>query len=69
MYENYATIPLKNLIEYPIKISNEGFKLAQPTKDYFKHSLEPMFMWHEYSSKVLGELKNNLDDGVVRLKN
>ena len=27
-----------------------------------------MFMWHEYSSKVLGELKNDLDDGVVRLE-
>lgn len=68
LYENFASIPLKNLIEYPIMISNEGFKLAQPTKDYFKHSLEPMFMWHDYSSKVLSELKNNLDEGIVRLE-
>ena len=42
VYERYASLPLDKLLEYPIKISKEGFKLTQPTKDYFIHSLKPM---------------------------
>ena len=56
------------LMEYPINIAKEGFTLTQPTKDYFIHSLEPMFMWHENSKIVLSEIGKDLDSGVVKLE-
>lgn len=67
LYKNYASLPLKKLLEFPINIAKNGFKLTQPTKDYFKHSLEPMFMWHEYSKIILKNVSNNLDNGIVKL--
>ena len=68
IYERYASLPLDKLLEYPIKIAKDGFKLTQPTKDYFLHSLEPMFMWHEYSKDVLNNVYKDLDNGIVKLE-
>ena len=68
IYERYASLPLDKLLEYPIKIAKDGFKLTQPTKDYFLHSLEPMFMWHEYSKEVLNDVYKDLDSGIVKLE-
>ena len=67
VYDRYASLPLDKLLEYPIKIAKDGFKLTQPTKDYFIHSLEPMFMWHEYSKDVLNNVYEDLDNGIVKL--
>ena len=53
IFKRYASLPLDKLLEFPIKTAKEGFKLTQPTKDYFIHSLEPMFMWHEQSKIAL----------------
>ena len=68
IYERYASLPLDKLLEYPIKIAKDGFNLTQPTKDYFLHSLEPMFMWHEYSKEVLNNVYKDLDSGIVKLE-
>ena len=67
LYKNYASLPLDKLLEFPIKIAKNGFKLTQPTKDYFKHSLIPIFMWHDYSKKILENISNDLDNGIVKL--
>ena len=67
LYQNYASLPLDKLLEFPINIAKNGFKLTQPTKDYFKHSLGPIFMWHKYSKIILENVQNNLDDGIVKL--
>ena len=67
LYKNYASLPLDKLLEFPINIAKNGFKLTQPTKDYFQHSLNPMFMWHDYSKLILENIVNNLDNGIVRL--
>ena len=67
LYQNYASLPLGKLLEFPINIAKNGFKLTQPTKDYFKHSLEPIFMWHDYSKIILENVQNNLDDGIIKL--
>ena len=68
VYGNFASLPLNELMEYPITIAKEGFTLTQPTKDYFIHSLEPMFMWHENSKIVLSEVGKDLDSGIVKLE-
>ena len=68
VYRNFASLPLNELMEYPINIAKEGFTLTQPTKDYFIHSLEPMFMWHENSKIVLSEVSKDLDSGIVKLE-
>ena len=68
IYDRYASLPLHKLLEYPIQIAKDGFKLTQPTKDYFLHSLEPMFMWHEYSKEVLNNVYKDLDSGIVKLE-
>ena len=68
VYGNFASLPLNTLMEYPINIAKEGFTLTQPTKDYFIHSLEPMFMWHENSKIVLSEVGKDLDSGIVKLE-
>ena len=68
IYDRYASLPLHKLLEYPIQIAKDGFKLTQPTKDYFLHSLEPMFMWHEYSKEVLNDVYKDLDSGIVKLE-
>jgi len=68
VYGNFASLPLNELMEYPINIAKEGFTLTQPTKDYFTHSLEPMFMWHENSKIVLSEVCKDLDSGLVKLE-
>ena len=68
VYGNFASLPLNELMEYPINIAKEGFTLTQPTKDYFIHSLEPMFMWHENSKIVLSEVCKDLDSGLVKLE-
>jgi gamma-glutamyltranspeptidase/glutathione hydrolase len=68
IYDRYASLPLDKLLEYPIKIAKDGFKLTQPTKDYFLHSLKPMFMWHEYSKDVLNNVYKDLDSGIVKLE-
>ena len=67
LYQNYASLPLDKLLEFPIKIAKNGFKLTQPTKDYFKHSLEPIFMWHDYSKIILENVANNIDNAIVKL--
>ncbi len=67
LYKNYASLPLNKLLEYPINIAKQGFKLTQPTKDYFLHSLEPMFMWHDYSRMILKNVSNDLNNGIVKL--
>lgn len=67
LYKNYASLPLTKLLEFPIKIAKNGFKLTQPTKDYFQHSLKPMFMWHDYSKMILENISHDLDDGIVKL--
>ena len=67
LHKNYASLPLNKLLEFPINIAKNGFKLTQPTKDYFQHSLEPMFMWHDYSKLILQNIANNLDNGIVKL--
>jgi len=68
LYENYASIPLDKLLEFPINIAKKGFKLTQPTKDYFQHSLEPIFMWHDYSKIILKNVANNTDNAIVKLE-
>ena len=68
VYGNFASLPLNTLMEYPINIAKQGFTLTQPTKDYFIHSLEPMFMWHENSKIVLSEVSKDLDSGIVKLE-
>ena len=67
IHERFGSIPLTKLFEYPIKIAKEGFNLPQPSKDYLKHSLEPLFMWHATSKQTLSEVYKNLDSGVVVL--
>jgi len=67
LHKNYASLPLNKLLEFPINIAKNGFKLTQPTKDYFQHSLEPIFMWHDYSKLILENIANNLDNGIVKL--
>ena len=67
LYENYASLPLDKLLEFPIKIAKNGFKLTQPTKDYFQHSLEPIFMWHDYSKIILENVSNDIDNAIVKL--
>jgi len=68
VYGNFASLPLNELMEYPINIAKEGFTLTQPTKDYFIHSLEPIFMWHENSKIVMSEVCKDLDSGLVKLE-
>ena len=67
LYKNYASLPLDKLLEFPINIAKNGFKLTQPTKDYFQHSLKPMFMWHDYSKEVLSDVYDDIDQGTVKL--
>ena len=67
IYKNYSTLPLNILLEFPIKISKDGFKITQPSKDYFIHSLKPLYMWHDESAKVLKPLEDDLENGVVKL--
>jgi len=67
LYNKYASLPLDKLLEFPIKIAKDGFKLTQPSKDYLQHSLKPLFMWHDYSKMILENITNNLDDGIVKL--
>ena len=67
LYTKYASLPLNKLLEFPIKIAKDGFKLTQPSKDYFQHSLKPLFMWHDYSKKILENITNDLENGVVKL--
>ena len=67
LYKNYASLPLGKLLEFPINIAKKGFKLTQPTKDYFQHSLKPMFMWHDYSNMILQNISQDLENGIVKL--
>ena len=67
LYQNYASLPLDKLLEFPSNVAKNGFKLTQPTKDYFKHSLEPIFMWHDYSKIILENVANNINNGIVKL--
>ena len=67
LYKNYASLPLSKLLEFPINIAKEGFKLTQPTKDYFQHALKPMFMWHDYSKMILENISQDLENGIVKL--
>ena len=67
LYKNYASLPLDKLLEFPINIAKNGFKLTQPTKDYFQHSLKPMFMWHDYSKRILEHITNDFDNGIVKI--
>ena len=67
LYQNYASLPVDKLLEFPIKIAKNGFKLTQPTKDYFQHSLEPIFMWHDYSKIILENVSNDIDNAIVKL--
>lgn len=67
IYRNYASLPLDKLLEFPINIAKKGFRLTQPTKDYFKHSLEPLFMWHYFSKNILENVSHDLNNGIVKL--
>ncbi len=67
LYNNYASLPLNKLLEFPINIAKKGFKLTQPTKDYFQHALKPMFMWHDYSKMILENISQDLENGIVKL--
>ena len=67
LYKNYASLPLNKLLEFPINIAKKGFKLTQPTKDYFQHALKPMFMWHDYSKMILENISQDLENGIVKL--
>ena len=67
IYKNYASLPLQTLLEYPVNIAKNGFKLTQPSKDYFIHSMKPMFMWHDYSKEVLSDVYDDIDQGTVKL--
>nr|AGQ19624.1 MedDCM-OCT-S40-C199-cds10 [Candidatus Actinomarina minuta] len=67
LYNNYASLPLNKLLEFPINIAKKGFKLTQPTKDYFQHALKPMFMWHDYSRMILENISQDLENGIVKL--
>ena len=67
LYQNYASLPLYKLLEFPINIAKNGFKLTKPTRDYFQHSLEPIFMWHDYSKIILKNVANNINNGIVKL--
>ena len=67
LYQNYSSLPLDKLLEFPINIAKNGFKLTQPTRDYFQHSLEPIFMWHDYSKIILKNVANNINTGIVKL--
>ena len=68
LHNNYSSLPIKILLEYPIKVTKDGFKLTQPTKDYFEHSLVPLYMWHEESSNLLKPIKEDLHNGKVILE-
>lgn len=68
LFKNFSSLPLKNLFEFPIKIAKNGFKLTQPSKDYFAHSLQPLFMWHDYSKEVLKGICEDLENGIVKLE-
>ena len=68
LHNNYSSLPLKILLEYPINVTKDGFKLTQPTKDYFEHSLVPLYMWHEVSSTILKPIKEDLHNGKVILE-
>ena len=67
LYQNYASLPLYKLLEFPINIAKNGFKLTQPTRNYFQHSLKPIFMWHDYSKIILKNVANNINNGIVKL--
>ena len=67
IYKNYASLPLDKLLEFPISIAKNGFKLTQPSKDYFQHSLKPLFMWHDYSKKILKNVSSDLNNGIVKI--
>ena len=67
LYQNYASLPLDKLLEFPINIAKNGFKLTQPTKDYFQHSLEPIFMWHDYSKIILENEANNINLSLIHI--
>ena len=67
VYQNYASLPLEILFEYPINILKIGFKLSQPTKDYFMHSLKPLFSWNSESKSILGPVIENIDDGLIKI--
>ena len=67
VYQNYASLPLEILFEYTINILKVGFKLTQPTKDYFMHSLKPMFSWHSESKSILSPVIENIDDGLIKI--
>ena len=67
VYQNYASLPLEILFEYPVNILKTGFKLTQPTKNYFVHSLKPLFSWHTESKSILTPIINNFDDGLVKI--
>ena len=67
IHDRYGSIPLSKLFEYPIELAKRGFNLPQPSKDYLRHSLEPLFMWHATSKRTLSDVYENLDSGVVVL--
>ena len=67
VFQNYASLPLKILFEYPINTLKIGFKLSQPTKDYFVHSLKPLFSWHNESKSTLAPIIDNIDDGLIKI--
>tara|TARA_B100000902_G_scaffold8655_3_gene10912 strand:- start:2194 stop:3636 length:1443 start_codon:yes stop_codon:yes gene_type:complete len=67
IHNRYGSLPLEKLFEFPIHLANQGFKLTQPSKDYLKHSLEPLFQWHPVSKSSLQGISNDLENGVVVL--
>jgi len=67
IHNRYGSIPLEKLFEYPIELAKNGFTLPQPSKDYLKHSLDSLFMWHPTSKNTLSEISDDLENGVVVL--
>jgi len=65
LYQNYASLPLDKLLEFPINIAKNGFKLTQPTKDYLEHSLVPLFFWHEEAKNTFKYINEDINVGEV----
>ena len=66
VYKNFASLPISNLTEFPIKIAKKGFRLTQPSKDYLNHSLVPLFFWHEEAKKTFKFINEDLEQGEVQ---
>ena len=65
VFDKYASLPLKVLFEYPIKIAKEGFLLADVTLEYFEYALDPIYSWDPTSKKHLSILDTDNPNEVI----